>query len=229
MQSVSRTPEQKHASLVTARILLEIGAVNFRPSAPYTLTSGWSSPVYIDLVRLISFPRARRKITELSAAAITRDVGYESIDAVAGGETEGIPYAAWISEALSLPMLYVRKQPKRVGRNAQIEGHFVEGDRVLLVGDLASDGASKVSFCEALRKGGAAVDHAFVVFYYGVFPGSFKTLEAMGIQMHFLANWWDILEVTEDGRYFDKPALEEVRKFLHDPLGWSAHHGGRSA
>ena len=58
MQSVSRTPEQKKAGLTTARILLEIGAVNFRPEEPYTLTSGWKSPVYIDCRKVISFPRA---------------------------------------------------------------------------------------------------------------------------------------------------------------------------
>ncbi|HIJ64234.1 MAG TPA: orotate phosphoribosyltransferase [Rhodospirillaceae bacterium] len=229
MQSVSRTPDQKQAGLITARILLEIGAVNFRPEEPYTLTSGWNSPVYVDMRRVISFPRARRKIAEMSAAAITRAVGFESVDAVAGGETAGIPYAAWISDILSLPMLYVRKQPKGFGRNAQIEGRMKDGDRVLLVEDLASDGASKVNFCQALRLAGADVKHTFVVFFYGVFPGAMKTLEEIGVDMLYLANWWDVLDVAEQGGYFDKPALEEVRKFLHDPIAWSAHHGGRSS
>lgn len=229
MQSVSRTPDQKQAGLVTARILLEIGAVNFRPEEPYTLTSGWNSPVYIDMRRVISFPRARRKITEMSAAAITRSVGFESVEAIAGGETAGIPYAAWISDALSLPMLYVRKQAKGFGRNAQIEGCLNDGDRVLLVEDLASDGASKVNFCQALRQAGATVTHTFVVFFYGVFPGAVKTLEEIGVDMLYLANWWDVLDVAEQGGHFDRPALEEVRKFLHDPIAWSAHHGGRSS
>lgn len=229
MQSVSRTPDQRQAGLTTARILLEIGAVNFRPEQPYTLTSGWNSPVYIDLRRVISFPRARRKITQLSADTITREVGFESIDAIAGGETAGIPYAAWISDQLALPMLYVRKQAKGFGRNAQIEGHFKDGERVLLVEDLASDGASKVNFCQALRKAGAEVRHTFVVFFYGVFPGAMKTLEDVGVEMLYLANWWDVLDVAEEDGYFAKPALDEVRKFLHDPVGWSAHHGGRDA
>ena len=229
MKTVSRTPEQRQAGLTTARILLEIGAVNFRPEEPYTLTSGWASPVYIDMRRVISFPRARRKIVELSAEAITRAIGFESTEAIAGGETAGIPYAAWISEALSLPMLYVRKQPKGFGRNAQIEGHFKDGDRVLLVEDLASDGASKVNFCQALSKAGAEVRHSFVVFFYGVFPGALKTLEEIGVKLMYLANWWDVLDVAEEGGYFDKKALDEVRKFLHDPIAWSAHNGGRSA
>jgi len=229
MQSVSRTLAQRQAGLTAARILLEIGAVNFRPEEPYTLTSGWNSPVYIDLFRVISFPRARKKITQLSAAAITREVGFESIDAIAGGETAGIPYAAWISNKLSLPMIYVRNQAKGSGRNAQIEGRLQDGERVLLVGDLASDGARKVNFCQALRKAGANVQHAFVVFFYGVFPGAMKAFEEVGVEMIYLANWWDILDVAEEDGFFDKPAVEEVRKFLHDPIAWSAHHGGRSA
>ncbi|MEO5375838.1 MAG: orotate phosphoribosyltransferase [Alphaproteobacteria bacterium] len=227
MQSVSRSPEQKQAGLTVARVLLEIGAVNFRPEQPYTLTSGWASPVYIDCRKVISFPRARRTVSDLAAAAILREVGHESVDAVAGGETAGIPYAAWIAERLALPMLYVRKKPKGFGRNAQIEGYMTDGQRVLLVEDLATDAASKVTFATALRQAGATVTEALVVFFYGVFPGALKTLEENGLNMHYLCNWWDVLEVAESKRLFDKAALEEVRSFLHGPIVWSAEHGGR--
>ena len=81
----------RDAALTTARILLEIKAVNFRPDEPYTFTSGWRSPVYIDCRRIIYFPRARSRICELAVEKIGRHVGYESIEAVAGGETAGIP------------------------------------------------------------------------------------------------------------------------------------------
>ncbi|MDA8231505.1 MAG: orotate phosphoribosyltransferase [Magnetospirillum sp.] len=227
--TVSRTHEQKQAALTTARILLEIKAVNFRPAEPYILTSGWASPVYVDCRKVISFPRARAKISELAANAILREAGYESIDAVAGGETAGIPYAAWISERLMLPMLYVRKKPKGFGRNAQIEGDFHPGARVVLVEDLASDGASKVNFCNALRDAGAKVDHAFVVFFYGVFPGAMKTLNEIGVELAYLCNWWDVLEVAEADGLFDKRTIDDVRTFLHDPVQWSSLHGGKGA
>ncbi|MBI5165269.1 MAG: orotate phosphoribosyltransferase [Magnetospirillum sp.] len=229
MQTFSRTPEQKQAALTTARILLEIGAVNFRPEEPYILTSGWASPVYVDCRKVISFPRARAKISELAAAAIVREVGYESVDAVAGGETAGIPYAAWIADRLMLPMLYVRKKPKGFGRNAQIEGDFQPGARVVLVEDLASDGASKVNFCNAIREAGALIDHAFVVFFYGVFPGAMKTLNDMGVRLAYLANWWDVLEVAEQEGQFEKKTIDAVRSFLHDPMQWSTLHGGRAS
>lgn len=227
--TVSRTHEQKQAALTTARILLEIGAVNFRPEQPYILTSGWASPVYVDCRKVISYPRARSTIADMMVRAIVRSVGYESTDAIAGGETAGIPYAAWIAERLSLPMLYVRKKPKGFGRDAQIEGDLKDGSRVVLVEDLASDGASKVNFVNALRTAGAHIDFSFVVFFYGVFPGALKSLEEIGVELGYLANWWDVLEVVEQNGQFDKRAIEDVRSFLHDPVQWSSLHDGRSA
>ena len=229
MSTVSRTAEQKRAALTTAKLLLEIKAVNFRPQEPYMLTSGWASPVYVDCRKVISFPRARAKICEMATQAISREVGYESIDVVAGGETAGIPYAAWISERMMLPMVYVRKKPKGFGRNAQIEGDFTAGQRMILVEDLTSDGATKINFCTAMREAGAVVNHAFVVFFYGVFPGALKSLSDMGISLTYLANWWDVLEVAETEALFDRRTIEEVRTFLHDPVQWSALHGGKSA
>jgi len=225
----TRDPRHKEAGRQVARILLDIGAVNFRPEEPYKLTAGWASPVYIDGRRVIAFPRARRRIIELARETLERDVGCEAFDAVAGGETAGIPYAAWLSDALMLPMLYVRKKPKGFGRMAQIEGTFREGDRVVLVEDLATDGGSKLVFCNALREAGAEVSHAFVVFFYGVFPGALKTLEEAGLSLHFLANWWDVLEAAEQKQAFSPEAIAGVRAFLQDPIGWSVAHGGRGA
>ena len=200
--------------------------MNFRPAEPYTFTSGWKSPVYIDCRRIIYFPRARTKICELAVEKIGRHVGYESIDVVAGGETAGIPFAAWIADRLLTPMAYVRKQPKGFGRNALIEGDVPEGRRTLLVEDLTTDGQSKVRFATALRDAGAIVDHAFVVFFYGVFPGSFETLARMQVALHHLCTWWDVLEACRDRPYFDDTALAEVRRFLENPVAWSAAHGG---
>lgn len=229
MHTVSRSPEQKNAAFTVGRILHEIGAVNFRPHEPYTLTAGWKSPVYIDCRKIISYPRARRKVIELAVEHVEREIGFESIDTVAGGETAGIPYAAWVSEAMGLPMQYVRKKPKGFGRMAQIEGDLKEGQRVLLVEDLATDGHSKLNFLNALRSAGADCRHAFVVFFYGVFPGALKALEDEGLHLHFLATWWDVLEVAETYNHFDKTTINEVRAFLHDPVQWSAARGGRGA
>ncbi len=122
MEKLHMSDWDRDAALTAARILLEIKAVNFRPEEPYTFTSGWKSPVYIDCRRIIYFPRARAKICELAVEKIGRNIGYETIEVVAGGETAGIPFAAWIADRMSTPMAYVRKKPKGFGRNALIEG-----------------------------------------------------------------------------------------------------------
>ena len=217
------------AARTTARILLEIEAVHFRPQQPFTLTSGRASPVYIDCRKIIAFPRARAKIIDLAVATIEREIGFESLDAIAGGETAGIPFAAWIADRLGLPMLYVRKKPKGFGRGAQIEGHIEEGARTLLVEDLTTDGRSKINFCKALRDAGAIVDNVFVVFYYDIFPESKKILADIKVKLLHLATWWDVLRVVKQGGYFENRVIEEVERFLHAPAKWSAEHGGVSA
>ncbi len=216
----------RDAALTTARILLEIKAVNIRPEEPYTFTSGWKSPVYIDCRKIISYPRARRAICDLGVGKVSRAVGYETIEAVAGGETAGIPFAAWMAERMDLPMAYVRKKPKGFGRNAQIEGDVPAGRETLLVEDLTTDGASKIAFAQALRDAGASCRHTFVVFFYGVFPGSFEQMKAMDLTLHHLATWWDVLEVCRERPWFSESALTGVRTFLEDPVRWSAKHGG---
>jgi len=113
---------------------------------------------------------------------LSRDAGFEQFDVIAGGETAGIPYAAWIADRFGLPMQYIRKKPKGFGRNAQIEGDVRAGARTLLVEDLTTDGRSKINFCKALREAGAVVDHVFVNFYYDIFPESKKVMSELGVR-----------------------------------------------
>jgi orotate phosphoribosyltransferase len=103
-------------------LLLEIEAIHCRPDNPYIFTSGRASPVYIDCRKIISFPEARAKIMQHALKAIDREIGWSKIDVVAGGETAGIPFAAFLAALAKKPMVYVRKQPKGFGRMAQIEG-----------------------------------------------------------------------------------------------------------
>jgi orotate phosphoribosyltransferase len=219
-------PDKKVIASLTAKMLLEVEAVSFMQDKPFIFTSGRASPVYTDCRRLISFPRVRQSLIEFGVSTVLRDAGFEAFDAVAGGETAGIPFAAWMADRLGLPMLYVRKKPKGFGRNAQIEGHLIEGQRVLLVEDLITDGGSKITFCKALREAGAKVDHVFVIFFYGIFPESKKILADLGVTLHALATWWDVLTVAKDSKKFDAVMLGEVEKFMHDPASWSKAHGG---
>lgn len=219
-------PDRATISEMVARMLFEIEAVHFRADEPYIFTSGLASPVYIDCRKLISYPRIRSAVMDFAASVIVRDVGFEQFDAVAGGETAGIPFAAWLSDRLGLPMQYVRKKPKGFGRDAQIEGDLREGARVLLVEDLTTDGGSKIKFAEALRHAGATVTDTFAVFYYDIFPDAPKRLEAAGMRLHYLATWWDVLAAARAQKRFNETTLAEVESFLKAPVPWSAAHGG---
>ena len=95
-------------------------------------------------------------------------------------------------------MTYVRKKPKGYGRNARIEGQMNEGERVLLVEDLTTDGGSKLSFVDAIRETGASCAHTAVIFYYGIFPETEKTLGDHGVDLHYLCTWWDVLAEAKD-------------------------------
>ena len=221
--------DKGYIQTTVARMLLEVQAVNFRPDPPFTFTSGWASPVYIDMRKLISYPRLRRSLLDMAIHVILEEIGHEQLDVVAGGETAGIPYAAWLAERLLLPMQYVRKKPKGFGRNAQIEGLVQEGWRTLLVEDLASDGKSKVGFVQALRDAGQSCDHALVLFYYHIFPHSRAIIEQLRIDLHHLCTWRDVLRVARDRSLFDAATLREVESFLDDPVACSGAHGGIDA
>ncbi len=221
-------PDREVMAELTAKMLMEIKAVNFRPEEPYILASGLASPVYIDCRKLISYPRIRGTLMEFAVATLLRDAGFEKFDAIAGGETAGIPFAAWIADKMALPMQYVRKKPKGYGRDAQIEGDIHEGQNVLLVEDLTTDGGSKIKFCEALRTAGAEVTDTLVVFYYDIFPETKGKLAEHGVNLHYLATWHDILRVCRTNEYFSAEKVNEVEKFLNNPLEWSAANGGVS-
>jgi orotate phosphoribosyltransferase len=218
----SAFPPKEEIARLTARMLLEIKAVHFNAEDPFILASGLPSPTYIDCRKLISYPRIRATLMDFMAVTVMREAGFEAFDNIAGGETAGIPFAALVAERLALPMTYVRKKPKGYGRNARIEGVMTEGERVLLVEDLTTDGGSKLSFVDAIRETGASCAHTAVIFYYGIFPETVKTLSDHGVALHFLCTWWDVLAEARESEAFDTATLREVETFLTNPRAWQS-------
>ncbi len=213
-------PSPEEMARLTARMLLEIGAVHFNAEEPFTLASGLPSPTYIDCRKLISHPRIRSTLMDFLTVTVMRNAGFEAFDNIAGGETAGIPFAAMVAERMALPMTYVRKKPKGYGRNARIEGDMSEGQRVLLVEDLTTDGGSKLSFVDAIRETGATCAHTAVIFHYGIFPQTEKTLGDHGVTLHALCTWWDVLAEARAQNAFDTATLTEVEAFLNAPREW---------
>ena len=216
----SSYPPADEIARLSAAMLLEIGAVDFNAKEPFVLASGLPSPVYVDCRKLISYPRIRSTLMDFMAVTVMRNAGLEAFDNIAGGETAGIPFAALMAERMALPMTYVRKKPKGYGRNARIEGDMTEGQRVLLVEDLTTDGGSKLSFVDAIRETGATCAHTSVIFFYDIFPETRKTLSDHGVSLHHLCTWWDVLATARENAGFDSATLADVESFLNDPRKW---------
>jgi orotate phosphoribosyltransferase len=211
----------------TAQLLIESGAIQISRERPYVLAAGWASPVYVDCRLLIGQPRFRKEAVRLAAEAARSKVAPERFDALAGAETAGIPFAAWLADTLDLPLRYVRKRPLGIGHNAQVEGGSVEGLRVLLVDDLTTDATSKVSFANGLRQAGAVVTDVLTIFYHSAFPGARDRLAETGLSLHPLATWDDVLRT--DAGQLGTADRRQIEDFLADPVAWSTRHGGRSA
>ena len=216
----SSVPNQSEIARLTARMLLEIKAVHFNAETPFILSSGLPSPTYIDCRKPNSYPRIRSTLMDFMTVTVMRNAGFEAFDNIAGGETAGISYAALVAERMALPMTYVRKKPKGHGRGARIEGDMNEGQRVLLVEDLTTDGGSKLNFVDAIRETGASCAHTAVIFFYDIFPETEKTLGDHGVTLHHLCTWWDVLAEAKAQGAFDAKTLAGVEAFLNDPRAW---------
>lgn len=215
-------PDAATMARLAARMLLEIKAVHFNAEEPFTFASGLKAPTYIDCRKLISYPRIRSTLMDFLTCKVLAEAGMEAFDNIAGGETAGIPFAALVAERMALPMTYVRKKPKGYGRNARIEGAMSEGQRVLLVEDLTTDGGSKLSFVDAIRDTGAQCGHTAVIFYYGIFPETEPRLAEHGVKLHYLCTWWDVLAEARAREDFAPETLDEVERFLRAPRDWQA-------
>jgi len=146
--------------------LIQIKAVQIRPDNYFTWTSGIKSPIYCDNRLTMSYPKVRQNIVQSFVKKIEK-LPYEP-DVIAGCATAGIPHAAWLADALNLPMVYVRSDRKSHGKENQIEGHFNKDDKIVVIEDLISTGGSAIDAALALREAGAEVSDVLAIFTYGL-------------------------------------------------------------
>ena len=179
----------------TAKILINIGSINFSPNKPFKLTSGKFSPVYCDCRRIISFPKERTKLINFATKKIKNESFFNKITNISGGETAGIPFSALIASKLNLPMTYIRKEKKKFGKKEQIEGILNKSENVILVEDLITDGGSKLSFINALEEKKVKLRAIFVIFNYGIFFNKFQH-KNQSIKLIHLTTWKDVIQVA---------------------------------
>ena len=152
-----------------AKDLLKIHAVFLRPNDPFTWASGIKSPVYCDNRLILTAPDVRTEVETAIMQTIERE--YPQAEVLMGTSTAGIAHAAITAHLMNLPMGYVRSGSKDHGRQNQIEGKLLPGQKVVVVEDLISTGGSVLEVVEVLREAGAEVLGVVSIFTYGMKKG----------------------------------------------------------
>ena len=178
-----------------AHAMLKVGAVELNPTDLFTWASGIKSPIYCDTRLTISDPVIRKQLANGLAQNIKEF--FPETELVAGTATAGIPHAAWVSDILELPMVYVRSKAKEHGRGNQIEGKYTAGQKVVVVEDIVSTGGSSITAVEALRAAGCEVVGVVCVYTYNL-PKAEEAFDAVGVKYVSLTNFDYLAEAANE-------------------------------
>lgn len=194
-----------------AQILLDLNAVQIKTNPPFTWTSGIKSPIYCDNRLIISDVEGRRKVV----AGFIKLIENLDFDVLGGAATGGIPWASFLAEELNLPMIYIRGEAKKHGKQNQVEGNLKKGQKVLIVEDLFSTGKSSINVAEAVRKEGGEVKDVIAIFTYG-FLKSVEAFAQADLRFHTLTDFPTLIGVTN----LSDKEKENVLEFANDPVNW---------
>ena len=209
----------KDRALKIAEFLLQIKAVKLQPANPFTWASGWSSPIYWDNRKTLSFPSIRTHIRQGYAEAILEQFGKP--DVIAGVATGGIAQGALVAQELGIPFIYVRSSAKGHGMGNQVEGHFEKGQKVVVIEDLISTGGSSLVAVNALRKEGLEVKGLVAIFTYGfeLAASNFKNADCPYVT---LTDYEHLIEQAVKSAYINESDVESLREWKNAPETWQA-------
>ena len=206
-----------------SEILLKIGAVAIYRGKPFRFASGILSPLYTDHRLLMSYPAEWQRVMDSFLDVIVNEVGVQKVDVIAGTAMSGITHAAYLADRLSLPMAYVKLAPEDHGKRSRIEGRVNRGDKVLLVEDLVTTGASAISAVEILKEAGATIEHVLAIFTYDQATCR-RAFEKCNVRLIALSDLNTLLDVGEETARIDGAARLAIKDWARDPLAWSAKH-----
>ncbi|UMY64877.1 MULTISPECIES: orotate phosphoribosyltransferase [unclassified Flavobacterium] len=207
----------KDTASKTAELLLQINAIKLNPGNPFTWASGWKSPIYCDNRVTLSFPPIRNYLKEEFARNIERQFGKP--DVIAGVATGAIGIGLLVAEALALPFVYVRPEPKKHGRMNQIEGFLQKGQSVVVIEDLISTGKSSLMAVEALKESGAIVKGMAAIFSYG-FQESTKAFKEANVDLYTLSNYESLLPLAVTKKYITEDEERTLAEWRVSPSTW---------
>lgn len=197
-----------------AKDLLSIQAVFFRPEEPFIWASGIKSPVYTDNRLTLTAPQVRTHVEEGLAELIRKN--YPDVEVLMGTSTAGIAHAAIVGHIMNLPMGYVRSGSKDHGRQNQIEGKLLPGQKVVVVEDLISTGGSCIEVVNVLREAGAQVLGIVSIFTYGMQKG-LDRLAAANVKNVSLTNFDVIAQVAAEEGYIRPEDVKRLIAFRNNP------------
>lgn len=200
-----------------AEHLLTIKAVSLKPNDPFTWSSGLKSPIYCDNRLSMSYPAVRKEIARGLAELIQEN--FPNANVIAGTATAGIPHAAWVSEILNLPMVYVRSSAKGHGKGNQIEGIVQEGTKIVVVEDLISTGGSSIKCVRALREAGCIVLGVVSIFTYELEKARAAFIEE-DVPYFSLTDFTTLTEVAKEKQYILEEELASLRQWKTNPEEW---------
>ena len=201
----------------TASFLLQIKAIKLNPKNPFTWASGWKSPIYCDNRITLSYPEIRRFLSEQLAEQIKALYGKDI--QIAGVATGAIGLGMLVAEQLDAPFLYVRPEPKKHGRQNQIEGALLPDKKIVVVEDLISTGKSSLNAVEALRKNNGEVLGMMALFTYG-FDLARVQFEQAQLTLHTLSDYHTLLQTALATNYIDAQTAENLGLWRKNPAQW---------
>lgn len=211
-------PIESSTAQQVAEYLLQIKAIKLEPKNPFTWASGWQSPIYCDNRITLSYPDIRRYLSDAIANQIKTK--YPQAKAIAGVATGAIGIGILVAEALNLPFMYVRPEPKKHGRQNQIEGQFDPEAPTVVVEDLISTGKSSLQAVEALRKANINVLGMMALFSYE-FDIADNNMKNANIELSTLSGYGALIDTAIKSHYI-KPEHEELLKqWRVEPQHWS--------
>ncbi|MFJ1424748.1 orotate phosphoribosyltransferase [Capnocytophaga canimorsus] len=207
----------KNTAQKTADYLLQIKAIKLNSENPFTWASGWKSPIYCDNRVVLSYPEIRNYIAQQMVREVQER--YPQTQVIAGVATGAIGMGMLVADKLGLPFIYVRPEPKKHGRQNQIEGALQLGQKVTVIEDLISTGMSSLNAVKALKSAQAEVLGMLAVFSYG-FETAHQNFKQENVVLHTLSNYENLLLQALNIGYISENELEMLKSWRENPSKW---------